>query len=62
MISSFGKLIGGALIGGIIASFSGILGFEISLILTATVGFIAFLLTFKLKTRDEQIETMKLNQ
>ena len=62
MLSSMGQLIGGALIGGVIASFSGIWGYKISLILAATVAFIAFLATFKLKNRNEQIETMKLNQ
>ena len=62
MLSSVGQLIGGALIGGVIASFSGIWGYKISLILAATVAFIAFIATFKLKNRNEQIETMKLNQ
>ena len=62
MLSSAGQLIGGALIGGIIASFAGILGYKISLILAAVVAFIAFLFTLKLKSRDEQIETMKRNQ
>ena len=62
MISSVGQLIGGALIGGVIASFSGIFGYTISLILAAVIAFIAFLFTFKLKTCDEQMETMKANQ
>ena len=62
MLSSAGQLIGGALIGGVIASFSGIIGYKISLILAAVVGFIAFLFTLKLKGRDEQIATMKSNQ
>jgi len=62
MLSSAGQLIGGALIGGIIASFQGIIGYKISLILAAVVAFIAFIFTFKLKSRDEQIETMKINQ
>ncbi len=62
MLSSAGQLIGGALIGGIIASFSGILGYTVSLILSAIVAFIAFLFSLKLKGRDEQIATMKLNQ
>ena len=62
MLSSAGQLIGGALIGGVIASFSGILGYKLSLILAAAVGFVAFLFTLKLKSRDEQIETMKQNQ
>ena len=62
MLSSAGQLIGGALIGGIIASFSGILGYKISLILAAIIAFIAFLFCLKLKSRDEQIKTMKSNQ
>ena len=62
MLSSAGQLIGGALIGGIIASFAGIMGYKISLILASAVAFIAFLFTLKLKSRDEQIETMKSNQ
>ena len=61
MLSSAGQLIGGALIGGVIASFSGILGYKVSLMLAAAVAFIAFLFTLKLKGRDEQIETMKSN-
>ena len=62
MLSSAGQLIGGALIGGIIASFAGIMGHKISLILASAVAFVAFLFTLKLKSRDEQIETMKSNQ
>lgn len=61
MLSSVGQLIGGALIGGIIASFSGIYGYVVSLILAAGVALIAFLFTLRLKGRDEQIETMKSN-
>lgn len=62
MLSSAGQLIGGALIGGIIASFSGILGYKISLIIAAIVALIAFMFTLKLKSRDEQIKTMMSNQ
>jgi len=62
MLSSAGQLIGGALIGGIIASFSGISGYVVSLILAAIVAFVAFIFTLKLKNRDEQIAAMKLNQ
>ena len=62
MLSSAGQLIGGALIGGIIASFTGILGYQISLILSSIVAIIAFIFTLKLKNRDEQISTMKANQ
>ena len=61
MLSSAGQLIGGALIGGIIASFSGILGYKISLLLAALVAFVAFLFTLRLKGCDEQIATMKSN-
>lgn len=62
MLSSAGQLIGGALIGGVIASFSGIIGYKISLIIAAIVAVIAFLFTLKLKSRDEQLETMISNQ
>lgn len=62
MLSSAGQLIGGALIGGIIASFSGIWGYKISLLLASVVAIIAFIFTMRLKSRDEQIETMKMNQ
>ena len=62
MLSSAGQLIGGALMGGIIASFSGILGFKISLILSAVIAFVGFLFSLKLKSRDEQFRTMKENQ
>ncbi|WP_407374760.1 MFS transporter [Methanobrevibacter sp.] len=62
MLSSAGQLIGGALIGGIIASFSGIMGYILSLYLSAVVAFIAFMFTLKLKGRDAQIQTMKENQ
>lgn len=62
MLSSAGQLIGGTLIGGIIASFSGIWGYKISLLLASVVAIIAFIFTLRLKSRDEQIETMKMNQ
>ena len=62
MLSSAGQLIGGALIGGVIASFSGILGYTISLILASAIALIAFIFTLRLKNRDEQIATMKANQ
>lgn len=62
MLSSAGQLIGGALIGGIIASFTGILGYKLSLILAAIVAIIAFLFTLRLKSRDEQMATMRENQ
>ena len=62
MLSSAGQLIGGAFIGGIIASFAGILGYKISLFLATIVAIIAFAFTLRLKSRDEQIATMKANQ
>ena len=62
MLSSAGQLIGGALIGGIIASFTGILGYKVSLILATVVALIAFAFTLILKSRDEQLATMKANQ
>ena len=62
MLSSAGQLIGGALIGGIISSFTGILGYTLSLILAAIVAIIAFLFTLRLKGRDEQMATMRENQ
>ena len=62
MLSSAGQLIGGALIGGIIASFTGILGYKVSLILATVVALIAFAFTLRLKSRDEQLATMKANQ
>ena len=62
MLSSAGQLIGGALIGGILSSFSGILGYQVSLFLATMVAIIAFAATLKLKSRDEQIATMKANQ
>ena len=62
MLSSAGQLIGGALIGGVIASFSGIFGYQISLIIASIAAFVGFLFTLKLKNRNEQIEAMKANQ
>ena len=62
MLSSTGQLIGGALMGGVIASFSGILGYRISFIIAAVVSIIAFCFTLKLKSRDEQIKSMIENQ
>ena len=62
MLLSIGQLIGGALIGGVIASFTGILGYRISLAIAALTGLLAFLLTLKLKGRDEQRKAMIENQ
>ena len=62
MFSSIGQLIGGALMGGVIASFSGILGYRISLIIAAVISVIAFSFSLKLKSRDEQRKSMMENQ
>lgn len=62
MLSSAGQLIGGALIGGIIASFSGIIGFKISLILSAVIAIVGFVFATRLKGREEQMKTMMENQ
>ena len=58
MLLSIGQLLGGALMGGVIASFSGILGFQISLIIAAATGVVAFISSLKLKSRDEQRKAM----
>ena len=62
MFSSIGQLIGGALMGGVIASFSGIAGYMICFIISAVVSIVAFVFSTKLKSRDEQIESMIENQ
>ena len=62
MLLSIGQLIGGALMGGVIASFSGILGYQISLIIATVTSIIAFLVSLKLKSRDEQRKSMMENQ
>ena len=62
MFSSIGQLIGGALMGGVIASFSGITGYMICFIISAVVSIIAFIFSTKLKSRDEQIKSMLENQ
>ena len=62
MLSSVGQLVGGALIGGLIASFGGTLyGYTITILFTAIFAAIAFIFTRKLKNRDAQIATMKSN-
>ncbi|WP_297982269.1 MFS transporter [uncultured Methanobrevibacter sp.] len=62
MLSSVGQLIGGALMGGVIASFSGIVGYRFSLIIAVFVSLIAFAFTLKLKNKQEQMKAMNENQ
>ena len=62
MLSSIGQLIGGALMGGIIASFSGIIGYRLSLTLSVVIALIAFVFSLKLKGIAEQRRTMIENQ
>lgn len=62
MMCSVGQLVGGALIGGIIASYHNTLtGYRIMLIIVAIFGIISFILTRRLKTRDNAIKTMEIN-
>jgi MFS family permease len=63
MLSSVGQLIGGALIGGVIASYNGKLyGYTATLFLIAIFSLVSYLLTKRLKNRNQQIETMKTNK
>ncbi|HML04593.1 MAG TPA: MFS transporter [Methanobacterium sp.] len=60
--ASAGQLVGGALIGGIIASQGGnYTGYQFAYIFMVLAAIIMLLLTFGLKSRVEQIETMKGN-
>ncbi|MDD3985055.1 MAG: MFS transporter [Methanobacterium sp.] len=59
--SSVGKLVGGALIGAVIASQTGIKGYQSAYILIGFIAIIMLLLTLGLKKQDEQIATMKNN-
>ncbi len=60
--SSVGQMVGGALIGAVIASQGGnVLGYQSAYILIGFVAIIMTLLTLGLKKQDEQIETMKSN-
>jgi MFS family permease len=62
MISSFGQIIGGALIGGLIASYNGgITGYNLTLYMIMIIGIFALILTSQLKTRNQQIVTMNKN-
>ncbi len=60
--ASAGQLIGGALIGGIIASGgSSYTGYEFAYIAVAIAAIVILFLTLGLKSRKEQIKTMKQN-
>lgn len=60
--ASAGQLIGGALVGGIIASQGGkYAGYEFAYIVVGIVAIVLLFLAFGLKGRSEQIETMKNN-
>jgi len=60
--SSAGQLVGGALVGGIIASKgSNYAGYEFAYITVAVVAIVILFLTIGLKGRKEQVETMKGN-
>jgi MFS family permease len=62
MLSSVGQIIGGALIGAIIASYNGtIVGYHYTYILVVIFGVITYYLTRKLKSRQEQLKAMKKN-
>ena len=60
--SSVGQLVGGALIGAVIASQGGTsLGYQSAYILIGFIAIVMTLLTLGLKKRKEQLETMKSN-
>ena len=59
--SSVGQLIGGAFIGTVIASQTGLSGYETAYLLIAFVGIVILGLAFGLKSRNEQLETTKSN-
>lgn len=59
--SSAGQLIGGAFIGTVIASQTGLSGFETAYLLMAVVGIVILILAIGLKSRKEQLKSMKSN-
>ncbi|WP_048190817.1 hypothetical protein [Methanobacterium sp. SMA-27] len=60
--SSVGQLIGGALIGAVIASQSGItMGYQSLYLLIGCVAIVMTLLTLGLKKQEDQLVTMKSN-
>ena len=62
IVSSAGQLVGGALIGGIIASMgSGVRGYRFSFLFLVAVAVTIFILSTRLKGRSEQLESMKRN-
>lgn len=59
--ASVGQLVGGALLGTVIASQAGLSGFSMAYIIMALVGLAILLLALGLKSRNEQMETMNKN-
>lgn len=59
--SSVGQLIGGAFIGTVIASQTGLSGYETAYLLIAFVGIVILGLAFGLKSRNEQLKTTRTN-
>ncbi|MFB2623576.1 MFS transporter [Methanothermobacter marburgensis] len=61
ILSSAGQLVGGAMIGGVVASIGGTGGYRYSFLLLVFVAMTIFLLSTRLKRREEQLATMKRN-
>lgn len=59
--ASAGQLVGGAFIGTVIASQSGIYGFQSAYLLMAGVGIVILILAIGLKSRKDQLKSMKSN-
>jgi len=60
IITSAGQLIGGALIGAVIGSYAGkVIGYQFTYILAGLMAIIMTILTIGLKTKKEQLKTMK---
>ncbi|MDR1721902.1 MAG: MFS transporter [Methanobrevibacter sp.] len=62
ILTNSGQLVGGALIGAVIASFGGkVLGYHLSFFFITIFALIAFLLAIQLKSRKEQLKTIEVN-
>ncbi|MDR3291522.1 MAG: MFS transporter [Methanobrevibacter sp.] len=62
ILSTTGQLVGGALIGALIASFGGrIIGYHISFLIVGIIALFTFYFTSKLKNRSEQLIAIKKN-
>ena len=60
IITSVGQLMGGALIGAVIGSYAGsIVGYQFAYIAIGAVAVVMTLLSLGLKSKQQQIETMK---